>query len=54
MAKECFEDEETVRVLNEKFINVKIDRDERPDIDRRYQQAVVAMGSSGGWPLSVF
>lgn len=54
MAKECFEDEEIVRLLNEKFINIKIDRDERPDIDRRYQQAVVAMGSSGGWPLSVF
>lgn len=54
MAKECFEDEEIVRLLNEKFINVKIDRDERPDIDWRYQQAVIAMGSSGGWPLSVF
>jgi uncharacterized protein YyaL (SSP411 family) len=54
MAKECFEDEEIVQFLNEYFINVKLDRDERPDIDRRYQQAVAAMGFGGGWPLSVF
>jgi len=54
MAKECFENEETVKLLNENFINIKIDRDERPDIDRRFQQAVAAMGSGGGWPLSVF
>ena len=37
MARECFENEEIVRLLNENFINVKIDRDERPEIDRRYQ-----------------
>lgn len=54
MAKECFGEEEIVRLLNENFINIKIDRDERPDIDRIYQQAVAAMGHSGGWPLSVF
>lgn len=54
MAKECFEDDEVVRLLNESCINIKLDRDERPDIDRIYQQAVAAMGSSGGWPLSVF
>lgn len=54
MAKESFEDEETARLMNELFINVKLDRDERPDIDRRYQQAVAAMGSGSGWPLSVF
>jgi uncharacterized protein len=54
MAKECFEDEEIAGLLNEHFINIKLDRDERPDIDRRYQQAVAAMGFSGGWPLSVF
>jgi len=54
MAKECFENEEIVEFLNEHFINIKLDRDERPDIDRRYQQAVTAMGSGGGWPLSVF
>jgi hypothetical protein len=54
MAKECFENEEVAGLLNEYFINIKLDRDERPDIDRRYQQAVTAMGSGGGWPLSVF
>jgi uncharacterized protein len=54
MAKESFEDDETAALLNELFIAVKLDRDERPDIDRRYQQAVAAMGSGGGWPLSVF
>ena len=54
MAKESFEDEETVKVMNEHFINIKLDRDERPDIDRRYQQAVAAMSGGSGWPLSVF
>lgn len=54
MAKECFEDEEIVELLNKNFISIKIDRDERPDIDRRYQQSVAAMGFGGGWPLSVF
>ena len=54
MARECFENEEIVDLLNENFICIKLDRDERPDIDRRYQQAVIAMGSGGGWPLSVF
>ena len=54
MAKESFEDEETARLVNEHFIAIKLDRDERPDIDRRFQQAVAAMGRGGGWPLSVF
>lgn len=54
MAKECFNNEEIVQLLNEHFINIKLDRDERPDIDRRYQQAASAMGAGGGWPLSVF
>ena len=54
MAKECFENEEIVKFLNEHFINIKLDRDERPDIDRRYQLTVSAMGLGGGWPLSVF
>jgi uncharacterized protein YyaL (SSP411 family) len=54
MAKECFENEEIIKFLNGNFINIKLDRDERPDIDRRYQHAVVAMGFGGGWPLSVF
>jgi uncharacterized protein len=54
MAKECFENEGVVNLLNEHFICIKLDRDERPDIDRRYQHAVSAMGFGGGWPLSVF
>ncbi len=54
MAKESFEDWEIARLLNEHFITIKLDRDERPDIDRRYQQAVAAMGGGSGWPLSVF
>ncbi|MFO0753745.1 MAG: thioredoxin domain-containing protein [Thermodesulfovibrionales bacterium] len=54
MAQESFFDEETAQFLNEHFISIKLDRDERPDIDRRYQRAVSAMGAGGGWPLSVF
>jgi uncharacterized protein YyaL (SSP411 family) len=54
MARECFENEEIAKLLNENFISIKVDRDERPDIDRRFQRAVSAMGSGGGWPLSVF
>ncbi len=54
MAKECFENDEIAEMLNDNFICIKLDRDERPDIDRRYQQAVVAISSAGGWPLSVF
>jgi uncharacterized protein YyaL (SSP411 family) len=54
MAKESFENEEVAAILTEKFICIKLDRDERPDVDRRYQQAVSAMGSGSGWPLSVF
>ncbi len=54
MAKESFEDEDAARLLNKLFISIKLDRDERPDIDRRYQQAVAAMGGGSGWPLSVF
>jgi uncharacterized protein YyaL (SSP411 family) len=54
MAKESFENDETAALLNDLFVSIKLDRDERPDIDRRYQQAVAAMGSAGGWPLSVF
>ncbi len=54
MAKECFENDEIVSILNSLFVCIKIDRDERPDIDRRYQNAVMAMGGGSGWPLSVF
>ncbi len=54
MAKESFYHDEIAAILNEKFISIKLDRDERPDIDRRYQMSVSLMGSGGGWPLSVF
>lgn len=54
MAAESFENEEIAGLMNRLFVNIKLDRDERPDIDRRYQQAVSAMGAGGGWPLSVF
>ncbi len=54
MARESFEDADTAQLMNELFVNIKLDRDERPDIDRRYQQAVAAMGGGSGWPLSVF
>jgi len=54
MAKECFHDKEIIKLLNEKFICIKLDRDERPDIDKRYQTAISLMGYGGGWPLTVF
>ncbi len=54
MARESFEDEEVARLLNEHFISIKLDRDERPDVDRRYQQVTAVMGHGGGWPLSIF
>ncbi len=54
MAEESFADETVAGILNEGFVSIKLDRDERPDIDRRYQRAMSAMGSGGGWPLSVF
>jgi uncharacterized protein YyaL (SSP411 family) len=54
MAHESFEDEETARVMNEHFVNVKVDREERPDIDAVYMRAVVALTGRGGWPLTVF
>ncbi|MBK9208562.1 MAG: thioredoxin domain-containing protein [Anaerolineales bacterium] len=54
MAHESFEDEKTAEFMNEFFINVKVDREERPDIDGIYMQAVIAMTGSGGWPMSVF
>ena len=54
MAKECFENDEITALLNERCISIKLDRDERPDVDRIYQHAVAAMGSGGGWPLTVF
>ncbi len=54
MAKESFEDTAVADILNKEYICIKLDRDERPDVDRRYQQAVMAMGYGSGWPLSVF
>jgi uncharacterized protein len=54
MERESFEDEETAAVMNEHFINIKIDREERPDLDHVYMDAVQAMAGSGGWPLNVF
>jgi len=54
MAEESFYDDEIAGILNDNFVSIKLDRDERPEIDRRYQMAVSVMGSGGGWPLSVF
>jgi len=54
MEHESFEDEDTASLLNEFFISIKVDREERPDIDSIYMQAVVAMTHQGGWPMSVF
>jgi uncharacterized protein YyaL (SSP411 family) len=54
MAHESFEDEETAAFMNEHFINIKVDREERPDLDTIYMQATVSMTGSGGWPMSVF
>jgi uncharacterized protein len=54
MERESFEDEQIAALMNEHFINIKVDREERPDIDHVYMDAVQAMSGSGGWPLNVF
>jgi hypothetical protein len=54
MAHESFEDPATAAVMNEHFVNVKVDREERPDVDAVYMEAVQAMTGSGGWPMTVF
>jgi len=54
MARESFEDAATAALMNEKFVCVKLDREERPDIDALYQQALARMGEQGGWPLTIF
>ncbi len=54
MAHESFEDATTAAMMNELFVNVKVDREERPDIDGIYMQAVQAMTGRGGWPMTVF
>jgi uncharacterized protein YyaL (SSP411 family) len=54
MDGESYENEEIARIINERFIAIKVDRDERPDIDSRMQMAVQAMSGQGGWPLTAF
>ncbi len=54
MDRESYDDPEVAKIVNEYFIAVKVDRDERPDIDSRYQAAVGAVSGQGGWPLTAF
>ncbi len=54
MERESFEDPETAAYMNEHFVNVKVDREERPDIDAIYMEAVQAISGQGGWPMTVF
>ncbi len=54
MAHESFEEETTAAVMNELFVNIKIDREERPDLDAIYQTALALLGEQGGWPLTMF
>jgi uncharacterized protein len=54
MAHESFEDEPTAAVMNELFVNIKVDREERPDIDQIYMSALHHLGEHGGWPLTMF
>jgi len=54
MERESFEDETTAAIMNQHFVNIKIDREERPDLDHVYMDALQAMTGSGGWPLNIF
>ncbi|HVA03297.1 MAG TPA: thioredoxin domain-containing protein [Acidimicrobiales bacterium] len=54
MAHESFEDEQTAKEINERFVAIKVDREERPDVDAVYMEAVQAMTGGGGWPMTVF
>jgi hypothetical protein len=54
MAHESFEDAATAKLMNELFVNIKVDREERPDVDTIYMNAIQIMGEGGGWPLSAF
>ncbi len=54
MAHECFEDPAIAALMNELFVNIKVDREERPDVDAVYMEAVQAMTGQGGWPMTVF
>jgi hypothetical protein len=53
MAHECFEDDEVAAVMNKRFVNIKVDREERPDVDALYMAAVQALTGRGGWPMTV-
>ena len=54
MARECFNDPEVARVMNQHFVCIKVDREERPDVDQLYMDAMVLSGRPGGWPLNCF
>ena len=54
MAHECFEDTDVAAEMNRRFVNIKVDREERPDVDAVYMDAVQAMTGRGGWPMTVF
>lgn len=54
MAHESFENQATAAVMNELFVNIKVDREERPDIDHVYMSALHSLGEQGGWPLTMF
>ncbi|MBP7284191.1 MAG: thioredoxin domain-containing protein, partial [Leptospiraceae bacterium] len=54
MERESFEDEHTALIMNRDFVSIKVDREERPDIDKIYMDALHAMGQQGGWPLNMF
>ncbi len=54
MEHESFENERIAAILNEHFVSIKVDREERPDLDHIYMQAVQMLTGSGGWPMSVF
>ena len=54
MEHESFEDKDIAALMNEHFVCIKVDREERPDVDQVYMEAVQAMGLNGGWPLNVF
>jgi hypothetical protein len=54
MEHESFEDDDTAALMNERYVNIKVDREERPDVDSLYMDAVVALTGHGGWPMTVF
>src|SRR5438874_12950662 len=54
MERESFENEDTATIMNQHFVSIKVDREERPDIDNIYMQAVQALTGQGGWPMTVF